>query len=45
MKTLKQYIAEAENPQRKTKTQTQADLGRMFEPQQDQPLIPHAEPA
>ena len=45
MKTLKQYIAEAENPQRKTKTQTQADLGRMFEPQQDQPLIPQSEPA
>lgn len=47
MKTLKQYIAEAENPQRKTKTKTQAqaDLGRMFEPRQDQPLIPYAEPA
>ncbi len=47
MKTLRQYIAEAENPQRKTKTKTkpQADLGRMFEPQQDQPLIPQSEPA
>jgi hypothetical protein len=45
MKTLKQYIAEAENPQRKTKTKDQSDLGRMFEPQQDQPLIPQSDPA